>query len=593
MAIGAVLRRMWAAIPLGQGLRSTFAAGYSRRDLRADLIAGVTVGVVAVPLAMALAIASGAPPQFGLYTAVVAGFLIALSGGSRFSVSGPTAAFVVILHPIAVGYGFGGLVLASLMAGVILILMGVARMGRFIQFVPHPVTTGFTTGIALVIATLQFKDFLGLELLEQPESFFERMMVLGGAVSGVDWADFGIGVLTLAVLLAWPKLRTGFPPHLIALAVGALVAWLVNRHWPDAPVATVANKFSYVIDGVVHGGIPPLPPVLVLPWSLPGPDGEPLVISLDLIRNLLGPAFAIAVLGAIESLLCAVVADGMGGSRHDPDAELVGQGIGNLVAPFFGGFAATGALARTATNIRSGARSPIAAIVHAGFILAVLVILAPVLGYMPMASLAALLLLTAWNMSELRHFRHVLKVAPRSDIAVLLVCFGLTVVFDMVVAVGVGVVLAAFLFMGRMASFTESEIVEGHHPVLDEELPPGVVVYAVAGPLFFGAAEKAMSALHRIGDRARAVIIDLTDVPVMDVTGLVALESTLARLARDGCFVALAGVQGPVARVVLKAGLRDQPDRLVLAISREHALKRVRQHMGLEPTPRLLTEPIT
>ncbi len=585
---------MSAAFPFATALQHTWREGYGRRQLRADLLAGVTVGIVAVPLAMALAIGSGVAPQYGLYTAIVAGLLIALTGGSRYSVSGPTAAFIVILHPIAVKYGFGGLVMASCMAGVILLIMGIARMGRLIQFIPYPVTTGFTTGIAVVIASLQFKDFFGLTLI-QPEEFLHRMAIVFSHLPQTHAPDFLIGALTLAVLLLWPRLRTPIPPHLIALAVGAGGAYALSGINTDWQVATIASRFSYTLNGQTHAGIPAILPQLVLPWNLPGADGQPLQLSMGLIKDLLGPAFAIALLGAIESLLCAVVADGMAGTKHDPDAELVGQGIGNLIAPFFAGIAATGALARTATNIRAGAKSPLAAAIHALFILLVLLVLAPLLGYLPMASLAALLLLVAWNMSELKHFKHILKVAPKSDISVLLVCFFLTVVFDMVIAVSAGVVLAAFLFMGRMADTAGVNLLEGgEHPHLKDQLPRGVVLYEIAGPLFFGAAEKAMTALHRIDEHIAAIIIDLGGVPAIDVTGIIALESAIERLHADAVFVALAGVQGQPARALNKANVVEIPGKLVLASSPEQALLRVRQHLGLDQSgPKVLTEAIT
>jgi len=581
-------------LPFATALRDKLRGGYDRNKLQADLLAGITVGIVAVPLAMALAIGSGAPPQYGLYTAIVAGLLIALTGGSRFSVSGPTAAFIVILHPIAEQYGLGGLVTASFMAGIMLIGMGVARMGKLIQFIPYPVTTGFTTGIAVVIASLQFKDFFGLELAAQPEHFLERLWLVGQALPNFHGPDLLIGVLTLALLLAWPRLKTGFPAPLVGMAAATLLAWLLSQ-WVDGfNVATIASRFSYVHGGETLPGIPPFLPHLLLPWQLPGPDGQPLGLSLGLMKDLLGPAMAIALLGAIESLLCAVVADGMTGTKHDPDAELIGQGIGNTVAPFFGGIAATGALARTAANIRAGARGPLAAVFHALFILLVLLALAPLLGYLPMAALAALLLLVAWNMSELKHFRHIFQVAPGSDILVLLVCFGLTVIFDMVIAISIGVVLASLLFMNRMAALSGGKHIEADHPHLESRLPEGVRLYEVSGSLFFGAAEKAMRALHDIGEPPRAVIIDITDVTSMDVSGLVALDSAIERLRSDDILVAIAGVHGQPALLMRRAGLHNIPGKLLLSASLPHALMRVRRYLGEAADGRpLLTDTIT
>lgn len=587
-------RRHPLYLPFATALRDKLRGGYNLSKLQADLLAGITVGIVAVPLSMALAIGSGVPPQYGLYTAIVAGLLIALTGGSRFSVSGPTAAFIVILHPIAEKYGTGGLVTAGCMAGLMLISMGVARMGKLIQFIPYPVTTGFTTGIAVVIASLQFKDFFGLPLTVQPESFLERLWMAVQTLPGLHLPDLIIGVLTLTLLLLWPRLKTGFPAPLVGMIVATLLAWALGR-WVDGfQVATIASRFSYAWQGEMLPGIPPFPPQFVLPWQLPGPDGQPLGLSLGLVKDLLGPAMAIAVLGAIESLLCAVVADGMTGTKHDPDAELIGQGIGNVVAPFFGGIAATGALARTAANIRAGARGPLAAVFHALFILLVLLVLAPLLGYLPMAALAALLLLVAWNMSELKHFRHILKIAPGSDILVLLVCFGLTVVFDMVIAIGVGVVLASLLFMNRMAEMSGGKQVEADHPHLESPLPAGVRLYEVTGSLFFGAAEKAMNALHDIAEQPRAVIINIENVSVIDVSGLVALDSAIERWQSDGVLVAVAGVHGQPALLMRRAGLRNIPGKLLLSASLPQALTRVRHYLGESATGApLLTEQIS
>ncbi len=480
------------------------------------------------------------------------------------------------------------------MAGIMLIGMGVARMGKLIQFIPYPVTTGFTTGIAVVIASLQFKDFFGLELAAQPEHFLERLWLVGQSLPNFHGPDLLIGVLTLALLLTWPRLKTGLPAPLVGMAAATLLAWLLSQ-WVDGfNVATIASRFSYVQGGETLPGIPPFLPHLLLPWELPGPDGQAIGLSLGLIKDLMGPAMAIALLGAIESLLCAVVADGMTGTKHDPDAELIGQGIGNTVAPFFGGIAATGALARTAANIRAGARGPLAAVFHALFILLVLLALAPLLGYLPMAALAALLLLVAWNMSELKHFRHIFQVAPGSDILVLLVCFGLTVIFDMVIAISIGVVLASLLFMNRMAALSGGKHVEADHPHLESRLPEGVRLYEVSGSLFFGAAEKAMRALHDIGTPPRAVIIDITDVTSMDVSGLVALDSAIERLRSDDILVAVAGVHGQPALLMRRAGLHNIPGKLLLSASLPQALMRVRRYLGEAADGRpLLTDTIT
>jgi SulP family sulfate permease len=556
-------------------LREVLAEGYSGAMLRSDLLAGAVVGVVALPLSMALAIASGVPPTHGLYTAIVAGALIPLVGGSRFQVSGPTAAFVVILSPISHRFGIGGLALASLMAGVLLFAMGVLRMGRYIEFVPYPVTTGFTAGIAVVIATLQLKDLLGLRVAEMPEHFVERVQAIAGAVPTTHAPDLAIGLLTLAVLLMWPRVTRRVPAALAALVVGALAAGVAAWLVPGFEAATIASRFEYRLRGVVGHGVPPLPPLPLLPWSLPGPDGRPVGLSFALVRELMPAAFAIAALGAIESLLSAVVADGMTGRKHDPDAELMAQGTGNLVAPFFGGFAATGAIARTATNVRSGARSPIAALVHAIVVLLAVLLFATALGRLPMASLAALLLFVAWNMAELDHFAHMLKVAPRSDVAVLLTCFSLTVLFDMVVAVSVGVVMAALLFMRRMAEVSEVRLVDAHPIGLTRPLPKGVIAYEIAGPLFFGAAQKAMAALQTVDTGVRVVILDLRSVPMLDATGLVGLESAFERLHRAGVLVVIGGAQSQPLRAMARAGWHDRKGRIAVYGSFERAVEEV------------------
>ncbi len=567
------------ALRPGFALRQALARGYSRADLRADVMAGAVVGVVALPLSMALAIASGVPPQYGLYTAIVAGGLIPLLGGSRVQVSGPTAAFVVVLSPVAHRFGLGGLLLASLLAGVLLIAMAVARMGRLIEFVPYPVTAGFTAGIAVVIGILQVRDLLGLTVEQMPEHFAERVLALVRALPTVHWPDLAVGALTLALLFFWPRVTPKVPPQLVALTVAAVLAHLASRFLPGFDVATIKSRFSYSLGGVLHPGIPSLAPPLAWPWTLPGADGKPLALTLGLVRELFPAAFAIAMLGAIESLLSAVVADGMSGHKHDPDGELLGQGVGNVVAPFFGGFAATGAIARTATNVRAGARSPIAAVVHAVVVLLAVLALAPLLGHLPMAALAALLLLVALHMSEPKNFARMVRISPRSDRAVLLVCFGLTVVFDMVISVTFGVVLASLLFIRRMAEVSEVRLVDRRERVrgLDRPLPHGVLLYQIAGPLFFGAARAAMNALEEVDKSVRVVILDLRAVPALDATALVGLESAFDRLHRSQVFVILGGVQRQPLRTMARAGWRGRRGRIAIYRSFERAVDEARR----------------
>jgi SulP family sulfate permease len=552
----------------GIALRQTLAAGYGRRELARDALAGLVVGVVALPLSMALAIASGVAPQHGLYTAIVAGAVVALLGGSMTQVTGPTAAFVVILAPIAGRLGLAGLLLASVMAGLILLAMGAFRAGRLIEFIPHPVTTGFTAGIAVVIATLQLKDFLGLRPTTNPEHYLERVASLVLAAPTARAAELCTGLATLALLVLWPKLTSGrIPAALVALGSVSLVTAGLT-HWVTGfEVETIASRF---------GGIPAVPPAFAWPWDVVEPGRPPMHLDFATIRMLVPSAFAIALLGAIESLLCAVVSDGMTGTRHDPDAELLALGTGNLVAPFFGGFAATGAIARTTVNIRSGGRSPVASVFHSLAVLLAMLLLAPLLGWLPLASMAALLLTVAWRMAEVKHFGHILRVAPKSDVAVLLACFSLTVVFDMVVGVTVGVMLAALLLMRRMQEVFQTRTLahgeEGRHP----QMPRGAVVYEIAGPLFFGAAQKAVHALQFVGDHSKVVVLDVHSVPVLDVTGLVALESAISNLQKRKALVILSGVQPQPKRVLERAGLGTSPGRLQFASSMQEAAQQAR-----------------
>jgi len=568
----------------GPALREVFRKGYRKQDLGHDLVAGLVVAVVALPLSMALAISSGAAPQHGIYTAIIAGALVSLFGGANTQVTGPTAAFVVILAPISARYGLAGLLLASLMAGAILVALGVARLGRFIEFIPHPVTTGFTAGIATVIALLQVKDFLGLTVPGNQEHFLERVAATVRALPSFQLGDVLVGIFTLFLLLAWPRVTSRIPPALIALPAAAALAVVLMRYGSGFHIATITSRFHYVVDGQTLSGIPPFPPKPMWPWGAPGLGGEPFVFSFALLKTLVPNAFAIALLGAIESLLCAVVADGISGTRHDPDAELLALGVGNLVAPFFGGFAATGAIARTTVNIRSGARSPLAGVFHSGFLLLAVVAFAPVLGLLPLASMAALLLTVAWRMGELKHVIHTLGAAPKSDVAVLVACYLCTVLFDMVVGVSVGVMLAALLLMRRMVDLVSARPLTDTPHHTDRTVPRGVVLYEVAGPLFFGAAQKAMNVLDSMHEATRAVVFDITAVPVMDYTALVALESAIQKLQKRNILVVLAGIQAQPGRVFAKAGLKPIPGKLVLSKTLADGVARTRDHLGA-PTP--------
>ncbi len=568
--------------PLFAAWRQALRSGYNGRALRGDISAGLTVGIIAIPLAMALAIAVGAPPQHGLYTVLVAAPLIALTGGSRFNVSGPTAAFVVILLPITQQFGLGGLLLCTMLAGLILIAMGLLRAGRLIAFVPYPVILGFTAGIGIVIATLQLKDVFGLSVTEQPQHYLEQIGLLVSALPSAQPGDALVAALCLAVLILWPRWVPKVPGHLAALTVGALAGLALEAS--GLPVATLGERFSYSVDGVSHPGIPPFLPDFAWPWTLPGPDGQPLVLNFELFHQLLAPAFAIAMLGAIESLLCAVVADGMTGSSHDPNAELLGQGLGNLVAPLFGGITATAAIARSAANVRAGAFSPLAAIIHAGVVLVAILWLAPLFSHLPMAALAALLLMVAWNMSEVPHVLKTLRIAPRSDVLVLLTCLVLTVLFDMVLAVGVGLLLAAGLFIKRMSDLTDTTSLRDSQKRLFADLPAHVAAYTIRGPLFFGAAEKALGVLRRFNPDVKVVIVDISGVPMLDMTALAALENVLLDYRKQGITLILAGSSPSVRLKLRRAGIHRLPGRLHYVPDLAHA-KLKAQHLLQESEP--------
>ncbi|EJC1152014.1 C4-dicarboxylic acid transporter DauA [Cronobacter sakazakii] len=533
---------------------------YTVSRLSRDLIAGITVGIIAIPLAMALAIGSGVPPQYGLYTSAIAGIVIALSGGSRYSVSGPTAAFVVILYPVAQQFGLSGLLVATLLSGIFLILFGLARFGRLIEYIPLPVTLGFTSGIGITIATMQIKDFFGLNIAHMPEHYLPKVAALAVALPGLNPGDAAIGIVTLGVLVFWPRFGIRLPGHLPALLAGCAVMGVV--HLLGGNVATIGSRFHYLLaDGTQGNGIPPLLPQLVLPWDLPGSS---FTLSLDSLRALLPAAFSMAVLGAIESLLCAVVLDGMTGTRHNANSELIGQGLGNLVAPFFGGITATAAIARSAANVRAGATSPVAAVFHALLVLLALLALAPLLSWLPLSAMAALLLIVAWNMSEAHKVIGLLRRAPKDDIVVMLICMSLTVLFDMVIAISVGVVLASLLFMRRVARMTRLA-------PLNVSVPEDVLAVRVTGPLFFAAAEGVFTPLLAQAAGKRVIVMQWDAVPVLDAGGLDALQRFIERLP-DGCELRICHLEFQPLRTLARAGVQPIPGRLAFFPGSDAAL---------------------
>jgi SulP family sulfate permease len=517
---------------------------FRRRHWLRNGVAGLIVGVVALPLAMAFAIASGAKPEQGLYTAIVAGAAVSLFGGSRIQIAGPTGAFIVILAGVTAQFGVDGLMLASLMAGFILIALGVARLGAVIRFIPDPVITGFTAGIGVIIWVSQWKDFFGLP---KPEGlhFHEKLWHLLQSLPGLHPATTALALLSLLLAVYGPRLpgMGRVPGPLIAM----VAATALQAGFGFDGIATIGSAF---------GGIPQGLPSLHLPQ-----------FGFGRMLSLLPSAFTIAMLGAIESLLSAVVADGMAGTRHDSNQELIGQGIANVLSPLFGGFAATGAIARTATNVRNGASGPLAGVVHSATLVLTLLLLAPLAAQIPLCALAAILFLVSWNMSEARHFVRMLRRAPRADVVILLVTFLLTVFTDLVVAVNVGVILAMLQFLRRMAASVE--VLRQDEAELSGELarngkaglPPGTLVYAIEGPFFFGAVETLEQALRQTHSDPRHIVIRLRRVPFMDITGLQTLEEAIANLNQRGVQVLLCEARPRVLRKLVRAGIVSRKDR--------------------------------
>ena len=547
-------------LPFRALIEACWKERYTLPRFTRDLVAGVTVGIIAIPLAMALAIGSGVAPQYGLYTSAVAGIVIALCGGSRFSVSGPTAAFVVILYPVSQQFGLAGLLVATLISGLFLILFGLARFGRLIEYIPLPVTLGFTAGIGITIGTMQIKDFLGLEMAQVPEHYLQKVGALVMALPSLNLGDAAIGVVTLAVLILWPRLGIRLPGHLPALLAGCAVMGLAKL--AGFEVATIGSRFHYLVADCTQGnGIPQLLPQLVLPWQMPGSS---FTLSWASIQALLPAAFSMAMLGAIESLLCAVVLDGMTGTRHKANNELIGQGLGNLIAPFFGGITATAAIARSAANVRAGATSPVAAIIHALLVILALLALAPLLSWLPLSAMAALLLMVAWNMSEAHKVVNLLRRAPQDDILVMLMCMSLTVLFDMVIAISVGIVLASLLFMRRIARMTRLALVNA-------EVPDDVTVLRVIGPLFFAAAEGLFNDLETRIAGKRIVVLKCDAVPVLDAGGLDAFQRFVKRLP-EGCELRVSNLEFQPLRTMARAGFKPIAGRLAFYPNRDAAL---------------------
>lgn len=521
-------------------LDSIKSGQFTRQNILRNITAGIIVGVVALPLAMAFAIASGVKPEQGLYTAIIAGIAVSLFGGSKVQIAGPTGAFIVILSGIVQQYGIPGLQIATMMAGVILFALGASKLGNIIHFIPKPVIIGFTSGIGVTIWVGQWKDFFGLSNIHG-EHFHEKLLSLIQALPHLHLATTGLALLSLALLIIVPKLPkvSKIPAPLMAL----IVVTLLQYYGQFDGVRTIGSAFGGIPQGLPEFSLPP--------------------ITLTTVLTLIGPAFAIAMLGAIESLLSAVVADGMAGTKHDSNQELIGQGIANLLSPLFGGIAATGAIARTATNIRNGGNLPLAGVVHAITLTVILLVLAPLATAIPLATLSAILFVVAWNMSEARHFVKLVRCAPRADVIILLLTFALTVFADLVVAVNIGVILAILNFVRRMASSVEvkankeAELVDELKRQGLAQLPRELAVYALEGPLFFATAETFERVMSRIQDAPQILILRLKWVPFMDITALQCLEEIILRFQKKGTTVAISGANDRVHYKLQKAGIID------------------------------------
>jgi len=538
--------------------------GYTRKQFQGDLVGGLTVGIVALPLAIALAIASGVKPEQGLYTAIFAGFVIAVLGGTRAQISGPTGAFIVIVYGIVQQYGYDGLVVATLLAGLILIVMGLARMGAFLKFVPYPVVVGFTSGIALIIFSSQVGDFLGFKIEKVPADFLEKWIVYAQHFTSIDRNTVIVGFVSLLIILLWPKLTRRIPSPFVAIIAVTFVVQFFQ-----IPVDTIETRF---------GAVPNSLPVPVFP-----------TVTWPMVQQMFSPALTIAILAALESLLSAVVADGMMGTRHRSNMELIAQGFGNIVSVIFGGVPATGAIARTATNIKSGGKTPISAVIHSVFLLLVLLFIGKWAGLIPMATLAAVLVVVAYNMSEWREFTHLLK-SPRGDVVVLLVTFLLTVFVELTVAIQVGILLAAFVFLQKMSKETQVNLITSNLQDEDEfesrdiskiQIPPGVEVFEVYGSLFFGAVAQFRESIRVVGKKPKVIILRMRNVGTIDASGVHILEELVEEGRREGYILVLSAVSRSVYRVMRKSGLVETVGRRNFAGDIFRAIEISKQHLSV------------
>lgn len=527
---------------------------YRKEQFYKDVIAGVIVGIVALPLAIAFAIASGVSPEKGIFTAIIAGLIISVLGGSRVQIGGPTGAFIVIVYGIVQQFGINGLIIATFIAGILLVIMGLTKLGSAIKYIPYPLIIGFTTGIALIIFSSEVKDFLGLKMGNVPADFISKWLTYGQHLLSVNLYAVGIGVFTLLVVFLWPKITHKVPGSLIAIIITTFAVSFFHL-----PMETIGSRFGTISSSL---------PIPVIP-----------AVSFTILQQLIRPAITIALLGSIESLLSAVVADGMTGGNHRSNTELIAQGVANICSSMFGGIPATGAIARTATNIKSGGRTPVAGIVHALTLLVIMLFAGKWAALIPMATLAGILIVVAWNMSELENFRSVLK-GSKSDVAVLLTTFGLTVLVDLTVAIEIGMILAAFLFMRKMMQVSSvQQAVRTDELINPDNIPKGVDVFEINGPLFFGAAYKFKDAMKVIENPARVLIIRMRNVPVIDATGIRVLKEVHAAMKRQGTKLVLAEVNNAQitgelkkARLLFQIGKGNIKDTFEKAIVRANEI---------------------
>ncbi len=524
----------------------TTIKNYDRKTFMADLMAGIIVGIVALPLAIAFGIASGVSPEKGIITAIVAGFIIAACGGSKVQIGGPTGAFIVIVYGIIQQYGMQGLTIATLMAGVFLILLGVLRLGTIIKYIPYPIVVGFTSGIAVTIFTTQIKDLLGMDMAQVPSDFIEKWIAYAHNLGSIDLWSTIVGLASVAIIALMPRLSSKIPGSLVAIIVMTVAVLLLQHYGIATSVETIGDRFS-ISSALPDASVPPL--------------------SWDAVKSLVAPALTIAVLGAIESLLSATVADGVTGDRHDSNTELIGQGLANIASPLFGGIPATGAIARTMANITGGGRTPVAGIIHAVVLLLIFLFLMPLARYIPMACLAGVLVVVSYGMSGWRSFRALMR-NPKSDVTVLLLTFFLTIIFDLTIAIEVGLICACLLFMRRMAETTEVRAILDEIDLNEDAdmergnlehltIPEGVEVYEINGPYFFGAGNRFEDIMSRYGDRPRVRIIRMRKVPFIDSTGLHNLENLCLMSQREGITIVLSGVN-PKVEAVLRKNHVDQ-----------------------------------